>query len=485
MSVLSGLVVHIPFSQVFFHFPTPRYTRFAKWMMVAQYTISGLGTIFFMHATLSRDTYYLFAGHNWDFDSDDLSRMVGALILLNIVILLISGIVHLVLRKEHRLPVGGLLTGFFLAVGPTSVANILSRDGLLARDIYQTILILAAISGYFVALVVYFNHAREKTSFMLKIMGVSLVTFMLVMAFVCFFAFQDKEDAYDSVKAELASHLAGDSTYDALDLDYLIAFDRAKKSIRVLRPTADMTEDTFSEGTMDMVNTSAYERIRRLRPEAWKKDLPAVLDGNPPEFSGYRALLMDLSQRVESPRELLAAVDALSTTLRYRALKVKELPDKTFRVSLSKYLLSLPPALKPLAGALQAFLDQNQGMEGRELKHHAVAFFTPFRPEGERHYRSGANSHHYTAFLKVDARHDVVYEAGFSYLAYRKFVQKTGTKLMLIFIAIVAVVVLGFRLFFLGALVRPLESLLEGVRKVNKGDLEVEVAVSLPDEIGF
>ncbi|NUM41165.1 MAG: SpoIIE family protein phosphatase, partial [Leptospiraceae bacterium] len=43
----------------------------------------------------------------------------------------------------------------------------------------------------------------------------------------------------------------------------------------------------------------------------------------------------------------------------------------------------------------------------------------------------------------------------------------------------------GFRFFFLGALINPLDSLLAGVKKVNEGDLEVEVPVKVDDEIGF
>ncbi len=76
-------------------------------------------------------------------------------------------------------------------------------------------------------------------------------------------------------------------------------------------------------------------------------------------------------------------------------------------------------------------------------------------------------------------------EAGFSYTAYRSYVHPASLKLLLIVIGLAAIVLAGFRLFFLGAFVRPLKQLVHGVQQVNEGNLEASVPVRTGDEIGY
>jgi class 3 adenylate cyclase/HAMP domain-containing protein len=80
---------------------------------------------------------------------------------------------------------------------------------------------------------------------------------------------------------------------------------------------------------------------------------------------------------------------------------------------------------------------------------------------------------------------DSIYEVGFSYLDYRQTMHDTCVTLVLIMLASTLFIVIVFPVFFKETLFKPLSELLSGVRKVNDGNLDVDVAVKVQDEIGF
>jgi class 3 adenylate cyclase/HAMP domain-containing protein len=78
-----------------------------------------------------------------------------------------------------------------------------------------------------------------------------------------------------------------------------------------------------------------------------------------------------------------------------------------------------------------------------------------------------------------------LYEIGFEYVDYRREIHSTGVKFVLITLGSVVFITIVFPFFFKESLVKPLTGLLDGVKKVNTGDLEVNVQVKVEDEIGF
>lgn len=78
-----------------------------------------------------------------------------------------------------------------------------------------------------------------------------------------------------------------------------------------------------------------------------------------------------------------------------------------------------------------------------------------------------------------------VYEIGFNYKDYRRVIDETGQFLIVIIVISVFFIVIVFPFFFKESLLKPLNLLLDGVDKVNKGDLDIVVPVKVNDEIGF
>ncbi len=71
------------------------------------------------------------------------------------------------------------------------------------------------------------------------------------------------------------------------------------------------------------------------------------------------------------------------------------------------------------------------------------------------------------------------------YLAFRRHLHQLLLPLAILIVVSSLLVVVGFPIAFYVNLVRPLNALLDGVRRVNAGDLETEMPVQYYDEIGF
>ncbi|MDX1957488.1 MAG: SpoIIE family protein phosphatase [Leptospiraceae bacterium] len=77
------------------------------------------------------------------------------------------------------------------------------------------------------------------------------------------------------------------------------------------------------------------------------------------------------------------------------------------------------------------------------------------------------------------------YEFGFKYIDYRMYIHAISMKLFYLGLFAIGFFIIGTPIFLSGALLKPLEELLTGVKKVVQGDLTVTVPVQVHDEIGF
>jgi signal transduction histidine kinase/DNA-binding response OmpR family regulator len=77
------------------------------------------------------------------------------------------------------------------------------------------------------------------------------------------------------------------------------------------------------------------------------------------------------------------------------------------------------------------------------------------------------------------------YAVGFAISAYRDYFNSRAMPVVYVLLGSTFLILLVFPLFFRVSLVRPLENLLEGVRTVNRGNLDVAMPIQYNDEIGF
>jgi PAS domain S-box-containing protein len=113
------------------------------------------------------------------------------------------------------------------------------------------------------------------------------------------------------------------------------------------------------------------------------------------------------------------------------------------------------------------------------------SYLAPFRASGQRIYRTIGDEIHSVSFIQLMPGNRGAIETGFSYTDYRRYIHESTIHLLYLLGGVIIVLLVLFPLFFLGVLIRPMRGLLEGMRMVNSGNLDVAVPIRVKDEIGY
>lgn len=483
--------------QVLLRFPEDDFPRLANWLLRLQLAIAVGATAFFFYRTSSAAPIYHFDGHYWDFDADLEGRIIGYVIQAFIVTYLLAGVFKaIVTPSPYRWFIAVIALGYVLGTAPAGLTNVLSRDGALDRGTHQISMVLTSVTFFFVSVIVFINTIKDRTTFMGKIVGISLVTFLIVMQFMSFYALQSLDTAYDSIHQKEAELVLRDPNRRPPELRYVAVLGGPRATLEFEYPKGGAPV-ALAERQAELRNTVLRARIEALP----KSDLPVfkaavekIIDRPHPEFSGYAGFLQEALAKIpaDSPdpkAALLAQLDDVRRKILFRYNKLRQLPDEDFRQAATKFIKAQPEYFAPFRRAIEAYMEVYSDQQGAELKSGVLAYLMPVQSGGTRVYRKHTRkdkaSDQFIAYQIVAADGSVVREVGFSYLAYRQYVHGPSMKIFIVLSLGILMVLVGFRFFFAGALVRPLDTLLEGVERVNVGDLTVQVPVKVQDEIGF
>lgn len=480
-----------------------KYQKNAKVVFWVQLVIAILVSLFFFYSTIDAAKVYKFEGHYWDFDADDVSQIVARVIIVFAVVFIICGILSA--NKAEKINKRGIYLMTFavgvVAIGP-AIANLLSRAGTVSRDVFQILWDLCVVVGLFVFVVAYINYTKDKTKFMVKIVGISLVTLLLALQFISYYSLQDAEKSYNELRKSYTVRFV-ESNKRSEDSMYFAAFDGTTELFEN-RFTQEGVNVNFTVVKTEFQNTLIREKINKvdvsLDQESYIGQIKEILSGAPPHLEGFKTAILQFldDSGYDTTQELaLGLVDFLNSNKRNvlknsRAL-AKLKPNADYKENLLKALNKKilekdgkTDPFQPWAKAIAAYVENSiQGAVA--LKEEVAQFTVPFHLAGTRLYRHDETSPtaKYTAFMFADLENNKVYEVGFDYIAYRQYVHPTGMVLTIILGFVVVFVLVGFQFFFKGALVNPLNKLLDGVTEVNQGDLDVVIPVSVEDEIGY
>jgi len=474
MTIPMAMLQFTHLSQFFFYFPTPMAPGLARVVLHIKYSVTILVTGAFFLSTQDGQYFYHFAGHYWDFDADIFSRNIGLLLLLLTVLVLITGLAQGIRSKSQRWVTIGMAFIMFFITFAAGLTNTLSRDGLFDRGLHQTFMILITVTGYFLALILFLNSTKDRSTFMAKIVGVSLVLFMVVFALISSFMFVDKEKSYDVEHQLVAERIQLDPAYRSADVVY-----RARSLLPAGNTPLIISGNTDPGLALESMAADHYHRAMWDRLHAGQGLPPAV----PEHFAGHAGFLRN-KLASGTPEDALKAWAKIRPQLAYQQNKLRQLPESGFAAAARKLVSALPADLHAYRDAAMPILEQD--IDQARLQTQLSLLLRPISPPGTRIFRKAmvdGSERHYVAFLSSGSGE--IFEVGFDYRSYRAFISPFAWLLTAIVAAVYVVIVIGFRFFFYGTLVRPLEQLLGGVRRVNRGDLEHTIPVTVADEIGY
>lgn len=488
-TVSTVLVVIVNMTQFIFYFPENRNRTVSRIFMTVQYVMVAGFSGYFFYETLNEEKVFFFTGHYWDFNAQRPSLIIAGLIFAFVLAFLIVGIWKSFKNKGvERWATLAITVGFMAASVIPSITNITSRDGSLDRGIHQTLAVLLFVLGLFMIVIVYINTTKDSTTFMAKIVGISMVTMMLMMQFLAIISLRDRETAYDNLKQAEVRRII-ETNKLAEDVSYMAVLPIDSNGLPELRRTPAATVD-FRTYRAEFRNTAVLEELKRADGENLSERLPQILAHGGATFAGYRSAIETFAKEnadnANFKDAVLTKIEKLDAANHIHYTRINSLHEDNFKEKIAAYLKGKDKGDFKVFHDVIANQVQISGQTGADLKHQVLQFIAPIKPAGARLYRQATDRRtHYVAFMNYQPETNTVSEVGYPYTNYRLYIHWTTRKLKGLLLVVLVVVLALYPLFFRGALVNPLNNLLSGVEMVNAGDLTVHVPVKVHDEIGF
>jgi HAMP domain-containing protein len=462
----------------FLHFPSKTHPRLTLGLLSFFFLLISVVVSFVFYKALNADMIYDFSGHFYEYNMPEVFKLYGLTVLLTT--LTVQGVS---IWRWYSLPsgqkrgYGWFSLAIFLGYTISAVLNLLNKTGVIDRGSYITFFSLMTTFAIFILLVAFINHTEDRTTFLFKIIGASLTTFLVIFGFVTLVILKEKELSYDENKSKEWKSLI-QSPDESKDLVFIQRFD----------PEDGLSFSYQKSGYEPVGRTATFLRKLYL----WKKisesnddiyeDLPGALMEDE-VLSFYWKYLFHKSP-INDRESLLKEIPNVNRTFYLLYNKLKEIPEDSFE---TKFLVFLDKERSKMMGADQILENsiENKTMNGKELKAYVMSFFTPIYVHGERSYglsRDGSLKLIYFYFIGNDGS---FYQMGYNYESYRMLIHRSSILLFYLVIFGTILFVAGIPIFLSRALIKPLGKLLVNVGEVRKGNLNVKTPIKVFDEIGY
>ncbi|MBR31318.1 MAG: hypothetical protein CMN77_08375 [Spirochaetaceae bacterium] len=473
----------IHFGHFFWNFPNNPNRKIARAVLLIQWSATLSLTGLFIFSTLNGDRWFRFSAHYWDFAEWELSSYIANLIAL--FVLMVPGIaIWKMIRNERNLrwTIFWMMLAFLAGTLIPAIANKLSHAGRMSRGNFQVLYNLMTILGFFALIVIYINKTLDRTTFLAKMVGISLVTILVIFQWLSYASYLQAESAYDRlrIKDMKLSMATGEHSPDLL---YLIDYTPESGSSFVYRTGPP----DFPESIDGMFRVaSAFESMSGKNQDRSQVSGDPAVQSLPNYLHGYSDYL-DASGNRENPEE---DFENLQKELRIRRIQIRMIPDRMvdqLDANLKKWAESdtmLQPFDRAAYDAWKDYIrDNNNSVDAK--KQEIFRYYLPVHPGGKRYYRDHPEYGHVICFALPGSEDGQYYEAGYSYLSYRQEQMNVARAELWMLLGCLFVVLVGFRIFFKQTLIDPLQALISGVQKINSGDLKIRLPVQVQDEIGF
>ncbi len=436
-------------------------------MLWAQWLIHIVMCSAFVYISAQSGTVFNVQGQYFDLDADQISTVQSAVILVYILVSVAIGIWRCVIRRgvTRWALLAQALILFFVMMIP-AVLNSLSRDGRVSRELFQNAYAIFLVIGLFILVVVFLNTTPDRTTFMSKIIGISLATFLLIMQVLSYRTLSRRDADFDTLKKEEAGRVLLGGKAPA-DLVWLRTVDlkTGKAEVKFGQPARSAAIDRMA--LVAWRSGIARDAVSRTVPagerQKWFESLETAR----------------LKQKGSSAEEQFAELEAQLSVMRNRLIRM---PWQNYRDRVRPFLAKQHDSVRPVTDYF-AGLVQNSALDNRALRQLIGDTLVIPQASGARDYPETEGAH-FVSFRWFDAEKQTVIEAGYAYLQYRAYIRDAALDFFVLTVGGLFLLLTVFPVFFYLALVDPLKALLTGVSRVNEGNLESEVKVVVEDEIG-
>jgi len=257
-------------AQFLFLFPESTHPKIRKVFLFVQWAIGFVIITIFYFLTRNVEYKFHFTGHYWDYDAEYISRIGAYFIMLFVLLIAVVGIWRIILiRKNKKYRNALIIYAISILVGAVvpAVLNTMSRDGAVDRGVFINALVIFEVLAFFAVVILYINVTEDRTTFMAKIVGITIVTFLLLMQGLAYITLGDKEKEYDALRIENLEKAIKAEIYPS-EMVYLLKYDLKNHEYNYLYSREDYFKASnnikipFEYYLSDLENTAFYERIK-------------------------------------------------------------------------------------------------------------------------------------------------------------------------------------------------------------------------------
>jgi PAS domain S-box-containing protein len=345
----------------------------------------------------------------------------------------------------------------------TVICIFLQDIGILPQIIIHYLVLVVTIFFYFALIIVYLNHAPESTTFLVKLVWSSLVIVLTILGTV--------------------GHLVDPLVKKTYQNENLVSEEQS----------------IFFQPNHNGKNQEGYDITSipsRFDPQLGhkleRKNQPDITLPFPFPFAGRKWEKLYINKRGAVTFNTPLVDFALWANLQEGITPLwlnTELADEggifqknePGKITITWYKLVEPFSSIKQTLQLVLFKDGEILFNYRDIKGSRAFLAGLF--SGKGYGTSAKTGMRFSRDLPVSTSTTAVFENYYQY--YRQYVHRQILPFVVIIIFASLLILLGFPVFFKANLVKPLQSLLAGVKRVNRGELSKPVPVCYHDEVGF
>lgn len=479
LTVTPVLIGILFLARFFFHFPTERAGHFATAATIFFMTVALVDGVFWILASLEYGKVFDGESGMWDLAHSRFAAVNSAIIGLYILLVIAAGIWRVIVTPgRDRYRVLSILCAFIISTVIPGIANSMARQGAMELNTFILTYATMTIIGWFITLMLYINYTTDHIPFMVRIVGICVITFLLCLVGISYVIARDYDRHYNELCISATGRMTVESDYRPSNAAYLLR----------LLPGGNI-EWLFSHDARVnhpyLLSSLRNSRAVHLAMSAKNHDeLTRALDLSDPLFSGYaESLRANFAKKNISAGAIKKYLERLRLAVSYMRYRILTLTAENFREALFDLLRKSPDDFSRFAESIRHHV-RRSNLPDESLRNELLHMLSnPILPL-VRFPSESEDGRHFMAFRAVTSQ-GMLYEAGFDYRDYRLTIHFSALKMYILLGAMLFVVIVGIPLFMRSSLSKPINNLVAGLEKVASGELDIALPVVIQDEIGF
>ncbi|TGK01563.1 HAMP domain-containing protein [Leptospira langatensis] len=265
-------------------YPKNENPKETKYVIGTLISISVLTIIYSFYQILTNRPKFDFTGQIYTYPQKVGSILAIFLLVFTFIMIVIQVRKLIRAEKEDRKPLFQISLGMIVTYLVPIVSNLLLREGVITFNIFQQLYVGFMILGYFTLIILFINNTVDKTSFMTKIVGITVATCLVFAQGFSTVVNLKNESFFDEISLKEALTYLNTGRTEGSSIAYIVSLsDSASKPKLLVKNQGvepnlsvsqkDILENTKSENFSKRISTINFPKNAREDYVPSAKDL--------------------------------------------------------------------------------------------------------------------------------------------------------------------------------------------------------------------